>query len=415
MSAPGRITPPLLALVLAITGALLAALLPHPLKLLMGGPLLAIGLGLLLYQVLGAESPHQRAVRRLEEELLALHTRAEREDQLRKGILASLREGVLVFGEDRRLLLANPGAARLLGSGSRLHEGAGLAEGFRDPESLAQLETAFGGEAVQWTLKREPRVLRVRALPFQAGLEARGVLITLDDVTRMEALETTRQKFISNASHELKTPVTAIRIAAENLQDGGSVAAEGDSSLRTIFRALEKMTLLLDDVSELSRIETGALVLEPRAMLVAGFARELLEDLEPQTRAKGVELELGLGTGVEDLRIQADPLRLHQLLENLLSNAVKFSPTGAGVRLEIAREGNLLRWTILDRGPGIPESEQARVFERFYRTSAARAVPGTGLGLAIVKHLARLMGGEITLHSESGKGAAFTFTMPLQA
>ncbi|HET6330797.1 MAG TPA: ATP-binding protein [Holophagaceae bacterium] len=413
MSAPGRITPPLLALALAITGALLAALLPHPLKLLMGGPLLAIGLGLLLYQMLGAESPHQRALRQLEEELLALRTQAEREDQLRKGILASLREGVLVFGEDRRMLLANPAAARLLGSGSRLNEGAGLAEAFRDPESLAQLETAFRGEAVQWTLKREPRVLRVRALPFQAGLEARGVLITLDDVTRMEALETTRQKFISNASHELKTPVTAIRIAAENLQDGGSVAAEGDSSLRTIFRALEKMTLLLDDVSELSRIETGALVLEPRALPVAGFARELLEDLEPQARTKKVGLALDLGTGVEELRIQADPLRLHQLLENLLSNAVKFSPDGAEVRLEIARNGTSLRWTILDQGSGIPESEQARVFERFYRTSTARAVPGTGLGLAIVKHLARLMGGEITLQSEAGKGAAFTFRMPL--
>lgn len=413
MSAPGRITPPLLALALAIAGGLLVALLPHPLKALMGGPLLAIGLGLLLYQGLRAESPHQRALRRLEEELLTLRTHAEREDQLRRGILASLREGALVFGEDRRLLLANPAAARLLGSGSRLTEGAGLAEAFRDPESLAQLEAAFQGEAAQWTLRREPRVLRVRALPFQAGLEARGVLITLDDVTRMEALETTRQKFISNASHELKTPVTAIRVAAENLQDGGFVAAEGDSSLRAIFRALEKMTLLLEDVSELSRIETGALVLEPRALLVADFARELLEDLEPQARAKGVALKLEMQEGVEGLRAQADPLRLHQLLENLLSNAVKFSPPGAEVRLGIAKEGGSLQWAILDQGPGIPESEQGRVFERFYRTSTARAVPGTGLGLAIVKHLARLMGGEITLRSEAGKGCAFTFKMPL--
>jgi two-component system phosphate regulon sensor histidine kinase PhoR len=413
MSATGRTTPPLLALTLAIAGAGLTALLPSPLKLLMGGPLLAIGLGLLLRQMLGAESPHQRAVRKLEDDLLALQTRAEREDQLRKGILASLREGVLVFGEDRRLLLANQAAARLLGSGSRLSQGAGLAEAFRDPESLAELETAFGGEAAQWTLKRDPRVLRARALPFQAGLEARGVLITLDDVTRMEALETTRQKFISNASHELKTPVTAIRVAAENLQDGGAVAPEGESSLRTVFRALEKMTLLLEDISELSRIETGALVLEPRPLRVADFARELMEDLEPQARMKGVGLDLAAGAGIEDLRIQADPLRLHQLMENLLSNAVKFSPAGADVRLEIEKEGDALRWTVLDRGPGIPESEQARVFERFYRTSAARAVPGTGLGLAIVKHLARLMGGEITLSSETGKGAAFTFRMPV--
>ena len=413
MSAPLRITPPLLALVLSFAGAALLALLPAPLGALMGGPMLATGLGLILYQLLRVESPHQRALRRLEDENLDLRLRADQEDQLRRGILASLREGVLVFGEDRRLLQANPGAALLLGSGSRLVEGAGLAEAFRDPESLTQLETAFKGEATQWTIRREPRVLRARALPFQAGLEARGVLITLDDITRMEALETTRQKFISNASHELKTPVTAIRIAAENLQDGEAVGAEGEPSLRSIFRSVEKMTLLLNDISELSRIETGALILEPRSTPIGAFARELMEDIAVQAQGKGVRLRLELGPGVEGLFVDADPLRLHQLLENLLSNAVKFSPPEAEVSLVAAKAGGSLTWTVADQGPGIGEAEQARVFERFYRTASARAVPGTGLGLAIVKHLARLMGGEITLESEPGKGAAFTFKMPL--
>lgn len=348
-----------------------------------------------------------------EEENLQLRNRADREDQLRRGILASLREGVLVFGEDRRLLQANPAAILLLGSGSHLSGGAGLAEAFRDPESLARLEGAFGGAPAEWTLGREPRVLRVRALPFQAGLEARGVLITLDDITRMEALETTRQKFLSNVSHELKTPVTAIHVAAENLQDGGSVGTEGESSLKSIFRSVEKMTLLLNDISELSRIETGALVLDPRLIRVAAFARELTEDVTVQARAKGVTLSLDLAPDLETARIKADPLRLHQLLENLLSNAVKFSPEGSEVRLEATREGTRLRWVVSDQGPGIAESEQTRVFERFYRTASARAVPGTGLGLAIVKHLARLMGGEISLESEVGKGAAFTFKMPI--
>ncbi|MBS1785826.1 MAG: hypothetical protein JST24_10395 [Acidobacteria bacterium] len=413
MSAPLRITPPLFSLALALAGGILAFLLPHPLKLLLGGSMLALGLGLLLYQLLRIESPHHRAMRWLEEENLQLRNRADREDQLRRGILASLREGVLVFGEDRRLLQANPAAILLLGSGSHLSGGAGLAEAFRDPESLARLEGAFGGAPAEWTLGREPRVLRVRALPFQAGLEARGVLITLDDITRMEALETTRQKFLSNVSHELKTPVTAIHVAAENLQDGGSVGTEGESSLKSIFRSVEKMTLLLNDISELSRIETGALVLDPRLIRVAAFARELTEDVTVQARAKGVTLSLDLAPDLETARIKADPLRLHQLLENLLSNAVKFSPEGSEVRLEATREGTRLRWVVSDQGPGIAESEQTRVFERFYRTASARAVPGTGLGLAIVKHLARLMGGEISLESEVGKGAAFTFKMPI--
>ena len=413
MPATGRTAPPLIALALFLAGAVLTVLVPLPLKWLMGGPLLVIGLGLLLYQSLREESPHHRALRHMEGELSALRTQAKREDQLRKGILTSLQGGILVFGEDRRLLLANPAAARLLGTGSRIGAEAGLAETFRDPESLTQLERAFRGDVSEWTLRREPRVLRVRALPFQAGLEARGVLITLDDVTRMEALETTRQKFISNASHELKTPVTAIRVAAENLQDGAAVTPEGEPSLRTIFRAVEKMTLLMDDISELSRIETGAMALDPRPLVVADFARELVEDLKLQAQTRGVMLNLELGPGVEGLHILADPLRLHQLLENLLSNAMKFSPKGASVRFEVMKDGEMLRWTVLDQGPGIPESEHARIFERFYRTKAARAVPGTGLGLAIVKHLARLMGGEITLKSEARKGAAFTFRMPL--
>ncbi len=415
MSHSLRITPPWFAMLLALGGGALAILLPSPLKLLIGGPMLAWGLGLLLHQALRMEGPHRRATRLLEEEILALRSQADREDQLRQGILASLREGVLVFGEDRRLLLANPAAARLLDAGNRLVEGAGVVEAFRDPESLAAIESAFQGASPQWTLHREALVLRTLALPFQAGLDARGVLITLDDITRMEALETTRQKFISNASHELKTPVTAIRIAVENLQDSGAVSADGEPGLKSILRSVEKMTLLLNDISELSRIETGALTLDARAVPIAAFARELLEDLAPQALAKRVFLRLDLAPELETERVKADPFRLHQLLENLLSNAVKFSPESAEVRLEAAREDAHLRWTVRDQGPGIPESEQGRIFERFYRTTSARAVPGTGLGLAIVKHLARLMGGEVALKSEPGKGAAFTFTMPLQA
>ncbi len=413
MSDPIRLTPPWFALILALGGGALAILLPSPLKLLIGGPMVGVGLVLLLFQAMRMESPHRRALRRLEDENLALRSRADLDDQLRRGILASLREGVLVFGVDRRLLLANPAAVRLLDAGNRLVEGAGLVEAFRDPESLAAIEAAFQGESLQWSFRRGSWVLRARALPFQADPESRGALITLDDVTRMEALETTRQKFISNASHELKTPVTAIRIASENLQDSGAVTAEGESSLKSIFRSVEKMTLLLNDISELSRIETGALVLDLRPVPVAAFARDLMEDLAPQAKAKGVSLHLDLPSDVEAATVVADAFRLHQLLENLLSNAVKFSPEGSEVRLEATQEDTRLRWTVRDQGPGISEAEQARIFERFYRTASARAVPGTGLGLAIVKHLARLMGGEVTLRSEAGKGAAFTFTMPM--
>ena len=108
----------------------------------------------------------------------------------------------------------------------------------------------------------------------------------------------------------------------------------------------------------------------------------------------------------------ADPLRLSQVLENLLSNAIKFSPTGGRVRLcvHLSERGQV--WEVRDHGPGIPEGEQGRIFERFYRSQVAQAKPGTGLGLAIVKHLCRLMGGEVTVDSRPGEGATFRVMLP---
>jgi signal transduction histidine kinase len=109
-----------------------------------------------------------------------------------------------------------------------------------------------------------------------------------------------------------------------------------------------------------------------------------------------------------------DPLRLHQVIENLVSNALKFSPPGGRVKLSVRISDQGQTWEVRDQGPGIPEAEQVRIFERFYRTKAGQAKPGTGLGLAIVKHLCRLMGGEVTVDSRPGEGATFRVILPPQ-
>jgi signal transduction histidine kinase len=238
------------------------------------------------------------------------------------------------------------------------------------------------------------------------------VLVTLDDITRQEALETTRQKFISNASHELKTPVTGIRIAVENLQEGALVLPEGEPSLRSILRSVDRMTMLLEDIAELSRIETGALRLEPVALRLGAFAAEALEGTRNQALAAGVEVRLDLPAELAELGFRADPFRLGQLLDNLLSNAIKFSPGGSEVRFGIRQDGPWLAWSIEDHGPGIADSDAERIFERFYRAPSVRRIPGTGLGLAIVKHLAVLMNGEVDLQTEPGRGSTFTFRLP---
>jgi two-component system phosphate regulon sensor histidine kinase PhoR len=170
--------------------------------------------------------------------------------------------------------------------------------------------------------------------------------------------------------------------------------------------------MLLDDISELSRIETGALQLKPTDLRLDDFLSDLLDNLKGQTAAREVRIRYLLPTELEGRIFQADPLRLTQLLENLLSNAIKFSPAGGTVTFDVRTDGPWLVWTVADQGPGISTTDAQRVFERFYRAPSVRAIPGTGLGLAIVKHLALLMGGEVELQSELGKGASFTFRLP---
>lgn len=347
----------------------------------------------------------------LERENLTLRELKEAEDALRKGILARLQEGVILFGPDRTLRLYNPAAEALLGRGAALVKGASAESLFREPEARRQLAAAQAGEAVEWTLERGHRILRIRGLPFRGGAEG-SLLLTLDDVSRQEALENTRQRFISNLSHELKTPLTSLRIATDNLQAERTQSGVQDADIALLQRAVERMTLLLDDISELSRIESGALRLNPGPVQVGAFAKDLLEEFAPLARKKDLRLAADLAPGTEAAVVQVDGLRLHQLLANLVSNALKFSPAGKAVALAFALEGGRQRWEVRDQGPGISLEDQAKVFERFFRSATVRSVPGTGLGLAIVKHLARLMGGEVGFDSRPGAGATFWVDLP---
>ncbi|BDU76614.1 sensor histidine kinase [Mesoterricola sediminis] len=376
-------------------------------RLLAGIPLPDKGEGLI------RELP--RAWAGLEAEIRRLRTEVEAGDQVRRHILAGLKTGIVLLAGDRRVRLFNPAARALLGASSALGEGAGLADAFREPDSLRALEEAYGGQFREWALRRAPRTLRLRAVPLPGpgAPEEVWVLVTLDDVTHLEALEATRQKFISNASHELKTPVTGIRVAVENLMDGGHVARGGENGLRIILRNLDRMVMLLDDISELSRIETGALRLEPRDLRAGEFLDDVLENAAALAAPRRIRLRAEAPPEVRGLTFRADPMRLGQVLENLLSNAIKFSPEGSEVVLSAEAAEGGLAWTVADQGPGIRAEDLPRIFERFFRAQATRGVPGTGLGLSIVKHLAVLMGGEVGVESLPGRGASFTFRHPL--
>jgi two-component system phosphate regulon sensor histidine kinase PhoR len=252
------------------------------------------------------------------------------------------------------------------------------------------------------------------ALPGD-GLRA-GTVAVVHDLTAIRHLDKVRQDFIANASHELKTPLTAIRGFAETLLSGGASEEELERYLAVISRNAERMNSLVEDLLSLSRIESGTSKLEPTAVDLHDLAKIALEDLAQRLEAASIEASVVADAGSIAL---ADKRSVEQVLGNLLDNAVKYTDAGGriAIRIEAAPNGSakhMLRLSVEDSGPGISQSECSRIFERFYRIDAARsrALGGTGLGLSIVKHLVQAMGGEIYVESEPGQGSRFRFTLP---
>jgi two-component system phosphate regulon sensor histidine kinase PhoR len=216
--------------------------------------------------------------------------------------------------------------------------------------------------------------------------DSRDAIGVFFDITQLERLERVRQEFLSNVSHELRTPLTAIITFVETLQDGALEAPEDARRFVSIIgRNAGRMRTLIEDIMELSAIESGGTKVEARPVLLFHLVQETLRALAAKAEACGVSL---VNDVPPDATVYADPRRLEQMLINLVDNAVKFSRRGGAVAVRHARgERDLV--SVSDEGEGIPAEHLPRIFERFYRVDRARSreLGGTGLGLAIVKHL----------------------------
>jgi two-component system phosphate regulon sensor histidine kinase PhoR len=304
-----------------------------------------------------------------------------------------------------RVAAANGPLERLFGS--RRAEGRTLLELTRSSE----LSDAVGRTLLGAGLQREfavPSVDKVILADLQPLGEGRALAV-LRDVTETKRLENVRREFIGNASHELRTPVSAISGAVETL-----LSLPLDPTARgfveMIARHAQRLTRLTRDLLDLSRIESGDFPFDLAALDVSAVAKAMLDLVRPQAQEKRITL---LYDGPEDLRVRADRRALEQILVNLLDNAVKFTPTGGRVTVLADDAGATVAVSVFDTGPGIEARHQARLFERFYRVDPGRSREegGTGLGLAIVKHLAQALGGEVGVESGQG-GSRFWVRLP---
>ena len=320
----------------------------------------------------------------------------------------------------QELLEAIPDAAALLEVGGRMaarnprmEQLLGAAPTVLEATRSSELVELCARGLAGWPHRREialsPLDLQVEAQV--APLSHARALLVLRDLTAERRADRVRRDFIANASHELRTPVTAIRGAAETLLEGGlELPGQARSFVEMIARHADRLTRLTEDLLDLSKLETGAwkpalgpVPLAPLCALVVELFRE-----------RASEKKIALDADVpERLRANADRRALEQILVNLLDNAVKFTPPGGRVTLLGDGLGPSVMLSVVDTGPGIEAQHQARIFERFYRADAGRSreLGGTGLGLAIVKHLSQAMGGEAGVES-SGNGSRFWVKLP---
>jgi two-component system phosphate regulon sensor histidine kinase PhoR len=330
-----------------------------------------------------------------------------------EAILSGMIEGVIVVDPQGRLQLANEAARRMLKL-DELSIGRHYVETFRHPGVAELLTAALAGrtpETLQLSPPRDPsRTVIARAAP--AAVSAHGAVLVLHDITDLRRTDQIRRDFVANVSHELRTPLTAIRGYVEALSEGDATADESRRFLEIITRHIERMERLVKDLLRLARLDAGQETLDLASCETRALTETVVADLTPAASARGQQLETTIGTGAETLR--GDLVGLQDVLRNLVANAITYAPEHSTIRIDAARVGDAIALSVSDEGPGIPEEDLSRVFERFYRVdkSRGRDPGGTGLGLAIVKHLVELHRGEVRAENRSDGGAMFTVLLP---
>lgn len=332
-------------------------------------------------------------------------------------VLNSMLEGVVAIDRSLRILAANPAARDLLAMSAEPVPGRLLVELVRFPKLTSMVEQTLKsqrkleGDVEIGSSNR--RYLRIRLLPLPGDRGPIGVLITVSDETRLKRLESMRRDFIANVSHELKTPLAAIKAYAETLLLGAIEDQEKNVQfVERISQQAERLDGLIRDMLQLARVQSGNLTLNAQEFSVKAALTTCVESHRVIGEAKGVQVLLA---PVEaEIVARGDYEAFITIMNNVIGNAVRYTDAGGEVNVSVKVREPWVVVQVRDTGIGISAEDHERIFERFYRVDKARTPErgGTGLGLAIVKHLVKASGGEIRLQSELGVGSTFEVSFP---
>ena len=350
---------------------------------------------------------HIRALRAMHEELQGRFAELRRETEESRTLVESMTDGVIAADSAGRIGTANAAARRMLGrtADEPIPE---LALLFLEKGSRDFVRDVVAGQEVD---ERELSVGGRVLLGTGRMLPDGGTLFVLRDVTALRRLETVRRDFVANVSHELKTPLTSIAGYAETIASEAEAESPARHFASTILANARRMHRLVEDLLDLSRIESGGWRPVPRVVDLGAGARDAWTPFAEAAADRGVTFDVKVPA---PLSIAVDPDALRQILSNLYDNALRHTPRGGSINFSAAPAGDGVVIEVRDTGSGIGAEHLPRIFERFYRADPARSRDqgGTGLGLSIVKHLVEAHGGRVTADSTPGRGTTIRFVLP---
>jgi signal transduction histidine kinase len=337
-----------------------------------------------------------------------------------EGLCAAMRQGVILVDEDLRATYANGAAGVYLLTTTDKIVGADIADVIADEEASTSLREAVCGTARSWTsieISRQGKdtssVLRLSARPLRQE-DSAAAMITIEDVTQQRVADEARNSFITQVTHELRAPLTNIRLSAETAIDDGDVDPQVQANcLNVINQEAKRLERVVNDMLSVSEIEAGTLELHRDDVRLLTIFEELEADYARVAAEKHISLEFNLPPKLPV--IDADRDKLSLALHNLINNAIKYTAEGGRVIINVDVDGGYLRVDVIDNGMGIPESDIERIFQKFYRAKDSRLaeITGSGLGLALAQEVVRLHGGEIEVQSQLDKGSTFSMTVPV--
>lgn len=328
-------------------------------------------------------------------------------------VLNQMTDGVLIVDSEGRVRLVNPAAERLF----QIHEKSGVDRSIVEVLRYHQLvdlwhKTKYGEpQSTMLEIGSEHQFLQAVAMPLKIS-QPGSTLMLFQDLTQLRRLETVRRDFISNVSHELRTPLASLKALAETLQEGA--LDDPPAARRFLLRMeteIDNLTQLVNELLELSRIESGKLSLSFHRIQPCELLKPAVDRMSLQAERAGLDLSLECPDDLPP--VFADPNRISQVMINLVHNAIKFTPPEGHITISAYQDVNNIVFFVRDTGVGIVRKDLGRIFERFYKADRARTGGGTGLGLSIARHMIESHGGYIWAESEDDIGSTFYFSLPI--